>query len=125
MFLNPFFGLPISQALARLKLQRFGDAEHDCSTVLEEHPENGKAFETADSLGVSSEVQCPSWKFWGCLVIDLSILTQANLLLKNHSKSTTQLFDIPMVLHSHCAVRHATAEPMQDLNRASWCLPWR
>eukprot|EP00434_Breviolum_minutum_P000220 symbB.v1.2.000183.t1/scaffold21.1/size436794/2 len=35
--------LQTNRALARLKLQRFGDAEHDCSTVLEEKPENGKA----------------------------------------------------------------------------------
>lgn len=35
--------LHTNRALARLKLQRFADAEHDCSTVLEEKPENGKA----------------------------------------------------------------------------------
>lgn len=35
--------LHTNRALARLKLRRFADAEHDCSTVLEEKPENGKA----------------------------------------------------------------------------------
>eukprot|EP00438_Fugacium_kawagutii_P003706 Skav230693 [mRNA] locus=scaffold4706:2601:7664:+ [translate_table: standard] len=35
--------LHTNRALARLKLQRFGDAEHDCSTVLEEKPDHGKA----------------------------------------------------------------------------------